>query len=112
MHEPVEENEVAVEVSLDHAFDVELNESRLRESRGVSHESEPPAVRRQAPERVCAVEVLLNSGVGAASPRGTPLVQVLFKSDHVYRRCVRVVAEAMRNEERLASSFDRSALGL
>ena len=110
VEQPIEKNEVAIEVSLDHTLDVELNERRLGEACGVSQEPQKAAIGRQAPEGLGAVEILLNRRVRAAPASGAALVEIILQRNDVNRRGIGIVASAVRNEERLAARLCRSAL--
>jgi hypothetical protein len=99
--------EIAVNLGLHHAGEIEFDVTGLGEARAVAQKPEFAAVGREAPNRVRKVQVLLNCRVGAAA-RAAALVQSLVGADDIDGRRGRVVTGSVGDIEALIAGGKRA----
>ena len=109
VNQPVEQDELAVEAACHHRFEVELDIARPREARGVAEEPQPPSVSDDPPERIAAVQIILNHRMRAQLGLAA-LVELLVRRDDVNWRLVLVAAKAVGDRIGTPARLKRGAL--
>ena len=92
-----EHDELAVEVLLEDGLEVELHKGRPGEPGGIAQQPELQAVGDNPPQRIGAVEVFLDQGVGAAPAILAAGIEFLIGGDDVHRRGFGVIARPVRD---------------
>ena len=110
MQDAVDEQELAVEVAFDDRFEVELDIGGLGEALGVAEQAKLAPVGDEAPERVVAVEELLDQGVRAALPVLAALVEGTVEGYDVDWRRTFAFAGEVGDGEACATTRQRCTL--
>ena len=103
MGEAEQGHELAVEVARDNRLEIELDVGGLGKALAVAQQAELPAVGHDAPERVGAVEVVLDQGVRALAGIA-PAVEILVVTDDMDGRSAFLVAREMGDREAAPST--------
>jgi hypothetical protein len=107
MKQAIEQVEVAIDVRVHHAGQIEFDIARLGEARAVAQKAQRVAVGDDAPYAVGYVQVFLHSGVGAPA-RGPAFVELIVSADDIYRRRQRIGARSVRNRKALITGGKRA----
>src|SRR5262245_29172847 len=102
MSQAIEQDKLAVEVTLEDRCKVEFYEARLGKADRVAQEPQPQPMRDDAPQRIGSVEIVLHQRMRAAR-RVTFAIELLFAGNDVHRRRSRIGAKPVRDSKGAAS---------
>jgi len=108
MEEAVEDGEVGEEVFVEHALEVEFNETLADEAGGVAQEPQGTSVGDNAVKVFGEVEVFLQEGVRGHAGAGSvvaPFVEAVVPSEQVQRQGVAVLVAVGDGEELAVDLF-------